>query len=134
MKSKEQLIEELTLNLQVRHTSGYGTWIVSSYYTDEEGDEVELNMTTHNEDNYTGIFDGEEYNGYANSEQCREDYEHEYGDMDEDNDDYMTFDEYYNEIISDSANEDNYEPRDQRDDRLARELFAEYRDEIEYED
>ena len=107
----EDILAELAMNMQVAYVP-YGSWKIASHIG--YGDcKFEFSEISHNEDDSTGIFDGEEYNDYANSDQARQDCE----------DNGENFDEWYKAVTHDSANEDNYESRDQRDRRLARRLF-----------
>lgn len=120
--TEQDIIAELAMNMQVAW-SGYGTWKITSHigYGDSK---FEFSEISHNEEDEKGIFDGESYNDYANSDQAREDCER-------DGDDY---DEWYETVTHDSANEDNYESREQRDRRIARRLFDHNFDEPTAED
>lgn len=109
--TEEDIIAELAMNMCVSW-KGYGTWEITSHIGSGDS-KFEFSEITHGEDDYTGIFDGEEYNDYANSDQAREDCER-------DGEDY---DEWYESATHDSANEDNYESREQRDNRLAHRIF-----------
>lgn len=105
--TRQQVLDELMLNLQVRWVS-YGTWRISS-----ELDGNEVSIITHNEEDYVGIFDGETYNPVTDEE--LEDMM-QYADG-------MTEDEVLEKYWSDTANEDNYESRRERDERLANKLL-----------
>ena len=109
--TKEEIIEELAQNMCVMQT-GYGTWKFSSYIGNRDN-KISFSEITHQEEDEKGIFDGEEYNDYANSDQAREDCER-------DGEDY---EEWHKAVINDSANEDNYESREQLDKRLAERIF-----------
>ena len=120
--TEQDIIAELAMNMQVA-CSGYGTWKISSYIGNRDN-KISFSEITHDEEDSTGIFDGEEYNDYANSDQARQDCE----------DNGENFDEWYEAVTHDSADEDNYESRDQRDLRLARRLFDHNFDEPTAED
>lgn len=109
--TKEDIIAELEMNLQVAF-SPYGTWKITSHIGSRD-ERIEFSETSHNEEDAKGIFDGEEYNDYANSDQAREDCER----------DGENYDEWYEVVTHDSANEDNYESREQRERRLAHRIF-----------
>lgn len=109
--TKEEIIDELAMNMCVKW-AGYGTWEISSYIGNRDN-KISFSEITHDEEDEKGIFDGEEYNDYANSDQAREDCER----------DGENYGEWYELVTHDSANEDNYESREQRDRRLARRIF-----------
>ena len=109
--TKEEILEELAMNMCVAWT-GYGTWKITTHIGSRE-DKVKFSEITHQEEDEKGIFDGEKYNDYANSEQARQDCE----------EDGENFDKWYEAATHDSANEDNYESREQRDRRLAHRIF-----------
>lgn len=109
--TKEEIINELAMNMCVMWT-GYGTWKISSYIGNRDN-KISFSEITHQEEDEKGIFDGEEYNDYANSDQAREDCER----------DGENYEEWRKAVIHDSANEDNYESRELRDKRLAERIF-----------
>lgn len=123
--TREELIAELAQNVSVMF-AGYGTWKIESYigqratYRYCADHYIKVSEITHNEDDETGIFDGEKYNP-----QDYDDWE-----TFSCNDDEMTdeekqekFEEFCEAVWSDSANEDNYEPYEERNTRLAERLF-----------
>lgn len=105
--TRNDVIDELMFNLQVRWVN-HGTWKITSML---DGNKV--SMITHNEDDYTGIFDGEKYNPVS---------EEELADMML-YADGMTEDEVLDRYWSDTANKDNYETMCARDERLANKLL-----------
>ena len=114
-----EAIEDIATNIQV-FSDGYGTWKVKGNLgIRATGEYVEDYFTTHDEEWKTGIFDGEEFNDYANSEQARQDCE-ENGE---------NFDEWYDAVTHDSGNEDNYESPDARDRRAAKKIVENWVDE-----
>lgn len=109
----EEAIEEMKSTVQV-FSSGYGTWKVKANLgIRSTGEYVEDQFTTHDEEWKTGIFDGEKYNDYANSDQAKADCEHEGED----------YNKWYEIVTNDSADEDNYESTDSRDERAARKII-----------
>lgn len=120
--TKEEIIDELAMNMCVMWT-GYGTWKISSYIGNRDN-KISFSEITHQEEDEKGIFDGEEYNDYANSDQAREDCER----------DGENYEEWREAVINDSANEDNYESREQRDRRLAHRIYDHNFDEPTEED
>lgn len=107
-----EAIEEMKDTVQV-FIDGYGTWKVKANIgIRSTGEYAEDYFTTHDEEWKTGVFDGEKYNTYANSDQARED-----------SDSDAEYEEWRDAVISDSANEDNYESPDERDERAARKII-----------
>lgn len=109
----EEAIEEMKNTVQV-FSDGYGTWKVKANIgIRSTGEYVEDYFTTHDEEWKTGIFDGEKYNDYANSDQAKVDCEEE----------GENYNKWYEIVTNDSANEDNYESTDSRDERAARKII-----------
>ena len=106
--TRNDVIDELMFNLQVKWVN-HGTWKITSML---DGNKV--SMITHNEEDYTGIFDGEKYNPVS---------EEELADMMLYAEDGTTEDEVLDKYWSDTANEDNYETMALRDERLANKLL-----------
>ena len=107
-----EAIEEMKDTVQV-FSDGYGTWKVKANIgLRSTGEYAEDYFTTHDEAWKTGKFDGEKYNSYANSAEAREDFESD-----------AEYEEWRNAVINDSANEDNYESPDERDERAARKII-----------
>lgn len=114
----EEAIEEMKNTVQV-FIDGYGTWKVkASLGIRSTGEYAEDYFTTHDEEWKTGIFDGEKYNDYANSDQAKAVCEEEGED----------YDNWYEIVTNDSANEDNYESTDSRDERAARKIIESWVD------
>lgn len=107
-----EAIEEMKDTVYV-FSDGYGTWKVKANIgLRSTGEYAEDYFTTHDELWKTGEFDGEKYNTYANSAEAREDFESD-----------AEYEEWRNAVINDSANEDNYESPDERDERAARKII-----------
>lgn len=118
-----EAIEDIASTIQV-FSDGYGTWKVKGFLgIRATGEYVEDYFITHDEEWKTGIFDGEKYNDYANSEQARQDSE-ENGE---------NFDEWYAAVTRDSANEDNYESPDARNHRAAKKIVENWLDSYEWQ-
>ena len=101
---------------------GYGTWMIRAQCTDINGRLYRLQMITHNEEDKTGIFDGEKYNplcGFGSMDDL-EAAAKECG---------MTVEVFQEHTWTDSANEDNYELLCDRNERLVDKLWEHY-DEI----
>ena len=119
-----EALEEMKATVQVI-SAGYGTWKVkASLGVRSTGEYVEDSFTTHDEEWKTGIFDGETYNSYANSEEARAMCQDEGED----------YDSWYERAVSDSANDDNYEPDDSRDERASRRILDSWVDDHEWPD
>lgn len=128
-----EVLKSIADNVYV-NVAGYGTWEIKATITvpriDDEDDEViTLKEITHNEENKTGIFDGSIFNplcGFRTHQELNE-AAAESG---------MTVEEFQKTVWADSANEDNYEPDDVRDARLAEWLYEslEYLDVFDYLD
>ena len=119
-----EAIEEMKSTVQV-FSDGYGTWKVKANLgIRSTGEHVEDYFSTHDEEWKTGIFDGEKYNDYANSDQAKADCEEECED----------YDKWYEIVTNDSANEDNYESTDARDERAARKIIESWVDDNEWPD
>jgi hypothetical protein len=94
----------------------------------KNGDEVlSLQAITHQEEDHIGIFDGKKYNELCGFGSMEELEEYARGEN-------MTVEEVQDSTWSDSANEDNYEPDEDRRLRLAERLYDDvlmYMDESE---
>lgn len=129
---KQEIIERIADDVTVLW-SGYGTWTVGATITlprndDDEDDEViTLSYITHNEDDKTGIFDGELYNpngGFCSLDELDRAAQEE----------CITPEAMLERIWSDTTNEDNYEPADERNMRLAESLYEQFeKEDIFYE-
>jgi hypothetical protein len=112
-----EAIEEMKDTVQV-FSDGYGTWKVKANIgLRSTGEYAEDYFTTHDEEWKTGEFDGEKYNTYANSDQAREDFDSD-----------AEYEEWRDAVINDSANEDNYESPDERNERAARTIIESWVD------
>lgn len=119
-----EAIEEMKETVQV-FSDGYGTWKVKANIgLRSTGEYAEDSFTTHDEEWKTGIFDGEKYNDYANSDQAKADCEEEGED----------YDNWYEIVTNDSANEDNYESTEDRDERAARKIVDSWVEDNEWPD
>ena len=132
--TKHDLIREMAQNIEVKW-SGYGTWKITcamEFPLVKPFNSIHdiISGITHNQDDMTGIFDGKAYNelcGFNTLDELDEVARQE----------CMTTEAYQQAIWQDSANEDNYEPRADRNLRLATRLwdeFIEYKDWYEYLD
>ncbi|MEE0937688.1 MAG: hypothetical protein UIG52_06625 [Bacteroidales bacterium] len=131
--TREEIIAELAQNVSVMF-DGYGTWKIKSYIGQREtyrycaNHYVEVSEITHNEEDKTGIFDGETYNPQNFDDWYFQVFSYELPEDDEPeyyNDEELQekFKEYCEAVWADSANEDNYESGKKRDLRLAERLF-----------
>jgi len=120
----EDIKEQLVQNINVSWT-GYGTWTIVSVCVDENGEWYKVSEITHNEEDFTGIFDGEEYNPV--DEQELEYMLEEAKQYDEN----ITKEEVLNAYWSDTANPDNYEPSELRNERLVTSLLDQFIDRYE---
>lgn len=133
-----EAIEEMKDTVQV-FSDGYGTWKVKANIgLRSTGEYVEDYFKTHDESWKTGEFDGERFNP--------QDFDEWYGEQEwlahgceeepskEDAEIRETFDDYCNAIWSDSANEDNYESPDERNQRAARKIVDSWVDDNEWPD
>ena len=117
--TKFDIIKQLTDTIQVSWV-GYGKWKITGtlQYPDRDGTILtkELSLITHNEEDNTGLFDGELFNelcGFNTFDELDEAARQE----------CITAQEFQRRVWRDTANEDNYEPRRDRDFRLANKLF-----------
>ena len=123
----EEAIEEMKSTVQV-FSDGYGTWKVKANIGRRStGEYAEDYYKTHDESWKTGEFDGERFNPlnfdewYYDQEWLAHGWEEE--PSKEDAEIREMFDDYCNAIWSDSANEDNYESPDERNQRAARNII-----------
>lgn len=114
--TKEEIIRELSDQITVTYI-GRSQWRISSHIVADNNEVLCLYAKSHNEEDKTGIFDGQKYNkflGLRNKAEIKK----EFG--------LRNWDEV-NEFLSkhwmDSACEDNYEPVGERDLRLAERLY-----------
>ena len=119
MKSKRELIKEIADHILVIRV-GSGTWEIRSciVFPMKDGDDFPkyLHINSHNEEDYTGIFDGEVYNPTGGFDSV--------DDLDRvAQEECMTVETLLQSIWSDTANEDNYESTRERNLRLAVRLW-----------
>ena len=119
MKSKRELIKEIADHILVIRV-GSGTWEIRSciVFPMKDGDDFlkYLHINSHNEEDYTGIFDGEVYNPTGGFDSV--------DDLDRvAQEECMTVETLLQSIWSDTANEDNYESTRERNLRLAVRLW-----------
>lgn len=131
--TREEIIAELAQNVGVSW-KGYGTWKIKSYIGQREtyrycaDHYIEVSEITHNEEDQIGIMDGEQYNPQDYNEWLYGVFDPELDENDCINnyiEEELTekFEEYCEAVWADSANEDNYESREERDIRLSERLF-----------
>ena len=138
----EEAIEEMKSTVQV-FSDGYGTWKVKANLgIHSTGEYVEDYFTTHDEEWKTGIFDGERFNPQDYEEWLDDFFRHEFAEtltsyakelITEDIKKQL-FDEYCEIKWNDSANEDNYESTDSRDERAARKIIESWIENNEWPD
>ena len=126
-----EAIEEMKSTVQV-FSDGYGTWKVKANLgIRSTGEYVEDHFTTHDEDWRTGEFNGKRFNPQDYEEWLDDFYRHEFAEtltnyakelITEDIKKQL-FDEYCEITWNDSANENNYETTDSRDERAARKII-----------
>lgn len=124
--TKQEVINLIADNVNV-FWSGYGTWTVLSTVTlprkDNNDDEViNLSYVTHNEEDKTGIFDGSKYNTFCGFDSWRKlkIRAAEEG---------LTAAQFQDRVWEDPANDDNYEPANLRNLRLAERLYEHLKNE-----
>lgn len=118
--TKQEVVNLIADNVNV-FWSGYGTWTVLATITlprkDDNNDEViNLSYITHNEEDKTGIFDGSKYNTFCGFNSWRELKIRAA-------EDGLNAAQLQDRVWEDSANEDNYEPANLRNLRLAGRLY-----------
>lgn len=126
-----EAIKEIADSIQI-FSDDYGTWkIKGNLGIRSTGEYAEDHFITHDEDWKTGIFDGEKYNPQDYEEWLDDFYRHEFAEslsnyakelITEDVKNTL-FKEYCEIKWADTANEDNYEPVDARDERAARKII-----------
>ena len=138
----EEAIKEMKDSVQV-FSDGYGTWKVKANIgLRSTGEYAQDYFTTHDEDWKTGIFDGEKYNPQDYEEWLDDFYRNEFAE---------SLSNYAKELITedvkkalfkewceitwaDSANENNYESPDDRDERAARKIIDSWVEDNEWPD
>lgn len=131
-----EAIEAMADSIQI-FSDGYGTWKVKGNLgIRSTGEYVEDYFTTHDEDWKTGIFNGEKYNPQDYEEWLDDFYRHEFAEpltnhakelITEDIKKQL-FKEWREIKWSDSADEDNYESTDDRNERAARKIIESWVD------
>ena len=137
-----EAIEEMKNTVQV-FSDGYGTWKVKANIgIRSTGEYAEDYFTTHDESWKTGEFDGEQFNPKDYEEWLDDFYRHEFAEtltncakelITEDIKKQL-YDEYCDIKWNDSANEDNYEPSNQRDERAARKIIESWVEDVDTPD
>lgn len=122
-----EAIKEIAENVKVSWR-GQGTWEISAKVElpTKTGGTITLSLskTTHNEEDKTGIFDGEQYNPLCGCIDVDE--------LDQiAKEECMTTQAFQKSIWTDSANEDNYEPDSDRRMRLAETLYEDVLEEMD---
>ena len=114
--TREEAIGEMAENMRVER-AGYGSWKIKSHLGGALAeDRLELTSLTHDEEDSTGLMDGERYNplcGFGTLAELESAAE----------EDGMTVEEMQEATWQDSANGDNYEPSEERNRRLAERLY-----------
>lgn len=126
----EEAIEEMKNTVQV-FSDGYGTWKVKANIgIRSTGEYAEDYFTTHDESWKTGEFDGEHFNPQDFDEWLENYFEPEFNGVSGDALALITdemkeemFKEWREKLWSDSADDDNYESPDDRDERAARKII-----------
>lgn len=137
----EEAIEEMKSTVQV-FSAGYGTWKVKANLgLRSTGEYAEDYFTTHDEEWKTGEFDGERFNPQDFDEWLESYFEPEFNGVSKDALALITdemknkmFETWCERLWSDSANNDNYEPSDNRDERAARKIIESWVDDNEWPD
>lgn len=97
----------------------HSTWKITATCYDFNGKPYRLRMITHNEEDSTGIFDGEKYNPFCGFDSMEE-LETVAKECE------MTVETFQKHAWSDTANEDNYEPVDQWKERITNKIWDHY--------
>lgn len=135
----KEAIEEMKGTVQV-FSDGYGTWKVkASIGIRSTGEYAEDYFTTHQEEWKTGEFDGERFNPQDFDEWQKDYFEPEFNGVNSDALALITdemkeemFKAWCEKLWSDSANDDNYESPDDRDERAARKIIESWVHEDEW--
>lgn len=136
-----EAIEEMKDTVQV-FNDGYGTWKVKANIgLRSTGEHAEDYFTTHDEAWKTGEFDGERFNPQDYDQWLEDYFKPEFNGVsngalalitDEMKDEM--FKAWCKKLWSDSANENNYESIDKRDERAARKIVDSWVDDNEWPD
>ena len=132
--NRQEMIDELASNLRVEYRP-YGTWRISSYvgskWNKEDG-YIEKYYDSNNEEDSIGIFDGEKYYPQDFEEWKKEYAQYEIKDYEHYHEEELRelFNEWCKILWSDSGNESNYEPIEERFNRLAENIFDEINDSL----
>jgi len=118
--TKSEVIMLIADNVYVNF-AGYGTWEIKATVAipragDEDAAVITVKEITHNEEDKTGIFDGSKFNTFCGFNSWRElkIRAAEAG---------LTVAQFQDSVWEDTANDDNYEPADLRNLRLAFRLY-----------
>lgn len=132
----KEAIKEMADSIQI-FSDGYSTWKVKGNLgIRSTGEYAEDHFITHDEDWKTGIFDGEKYNPQDYEEWLDDFYKNEFAkslslyakELITEDIKKQLFKEWCEIKWADSANEDNYESTDDRDDRAARKIIESWVD------
>lgn len=134
-----EAIEEMKDTVQV-FSDGYGTWKVKANIgLRSTGEYAEDYFTTHDESWKTGELDGESFNPQDFDEWTKDYFEPEFEGVSKDALALLTdemkeqmFKSWCERLWSDSANNDNYESTDSRDERAARRIIESWVDNLNY--
>lgn len=137
----EEAIEDMKDTVQV-FSDGYGTWKVKANIgLRSTGEYAEDYFTTHDESWKTGEFDGERFNQQDFDEWLENYFEPEFECVSEDALELITddmkeemFKSWCERLWASSANEDNYESHDARNERAARKIIESWVDDNEWPD
>lgn len=145
--SVKEVINELALNVEVIYKP-YGTWRIKSHigtpsyrrslFDTEPDHYISVSYLSHNEEDWIGILDGSKYNPQNFNDWLTDvaQYDPDIGNLEQYRDDELEelFNEYCKAVWADSSNDANYEPVDERHERLALALFDELvEDQVNYE-
>ncbi len=114
----ENLHTQISNSVQVMWDN-HSTWKITATCYDFNGKQYRLRMITHNEEDSTGIFDGEKYNPLCGFDSMEE-LETVAKECE------MTVETFQKHVWSDTANEDNYEPVDQWKERITNKIWDHY--------
>lgn len=137
----KEAIEEMKDSVQV-FSDGYGTWKVKADIgIHSTGEYAEDYFTTHDEAWKTGEFDGERFNPQDYNQWLEDYFKPEFNGVSSDALALITdemkdemFKAWCKKLWSDSANENNYESIDKRDERAARKIVDSWVDDNERPD
>lgn len=126
----EELIGEIVKNLDVTRIA-FNTWKITSHISKSNGN-IELFEISYEKEDEKGIFDGKFYNPQDFEDWSQDFFESEFArklspkalEMINEDMRYEMFENWCEELWNDETNNDNYEPKDKRFERLAKRLFG----------